>query len=204
MFEHIQYIVIVGAVVQMFGVATYMKETLKGSTQPNKVTWLLWAVSPLIATFASLSDGVGWSVVPVFVSGFGPLLVFIISFVNKNSYWKLNKIDYGCGAFSVLALVLWAITKQPVAAIALSIVSDALASIPTLIKSWRYPETETPIAYITALFSVSVGFLTIQTWNFSSCAFPIYLALMEITFIIALYRKRIFKKQHFGSHWMKD
>ena len=68
--------------------------------------------------------------------------------------------------------MLWAITKQPVAAIALSIISDALASIPTLIKSWRYPETETPIAYITALFSVSVGFHYDSDLEFFIMRFP--------------------------------
>lgn len=191
---NIQYIVILGAIVQMTGVIYYMKDTLQGHSQPNKVTWLLWAVSPLIGAFAALSDGVGWAVLPVFISGFGPLLVFIVSFVNKNSYWKLNKFDYGCGIFSVLALVFWGITKEPMIAIALSILSDAFASVPTVVKSWKYPETETPVSYITALFSVSVGFLAIQKWNFSSCAFPIYLELMLITIIIALNRKKYFKK----------
>ena len=79
MSQYIQYLVIVGAIVNLTGAISYIKETLKGNTKPNKVTWLLWAIAPLIATFAALSDGVRLSVLPIFMSGFGPLLVFIAS-----------------------------------------------------------------------------------------------------------------------------
>jgi len=82
------------------------------------------AISPLIATVAALSDGVHWAVLPVFMSGFGTLLVFIASFVNRKAYWKLEKFDYICGACSVLALVLRWITKEPTIAIIFSIISS--------------------------------------------------------------------------------
>jgi hypothetical protein len=79
----------------------------------------------------------------------GPLLVFAISFVNRKSYWKLEKFDYICGACSLLALLLWRITKDPIIAIWFAIASDGSAAIPTIIKSWRYPDTESVEVYIT-------------------------------------------------------
>jgi len=113
----LQYIVLLGAVANLAGGFVYIKATLRGETKPNRVTWLIWSVAPLIATVAGLSDGVRWAVLPVFMSGFVPLLVFIVSFVNPKSYWKLEKFDYICGACSILALVLWGITKEPLVAI---------------------------------------------------------------------------------------
>ncbi|MEI7919425.1 MAG: hypothetical protein WCH65_04430 [bacterium] len=50
----------------------------------------------MIATVAALSDGVRRAVLPVFISGFGPFLVFISSFINKKAYRKLEKSDYVC------------------------------------------------------------------------------------------------------------
>ena len=91
----LEYLVFVGAAVQLIGISDYIKETVKGNTKPNRVTWLLWAVAPLIATVAALTEGVRLSVLPVFMIGLGPLLVFIFSFVNKQSYWKLEKFDSG-------------------------------------------------------------------------------------------------------------
>ena len=191
----LQYLVFIGAAVQLLGIFSYIKETLRGNTKPNKVTWLMWSVAPLIATFAALADGVGWSVLPVFMAGFGPLLVFIASFVNKNSHWELETFDYLCGFCSVLALVLWGITKEPVIAIVFAIASDGFAAIPTLVKSWKYPETETAAAYTTGLFSALTSFTAIKIWNFSSYAFPAYLVIAETLFILSIYHRKIFKKE---------
>jgi hypothetical protein len=195
MIQYLPYLVFVGAAVQLAGVISYIKETIKGNTKPNKVTWLLWSVAPLIATFAALADGVRWSVLPVFMSGFGPLLVLLASFVNKKSYWKLEKFDYLCGLCSVLALVLWGITKEPVIAIVFAIASDAFAAIPTLMKSWKYPETETVDAYTTGLFNSLTSFAAIKMWSFAEVAFPVYLCIVNSSLIISVFRKRIFRKE---------
>ncbi|MDP2586286.1 MAG: hypothetical protein Q8P32_00735 [Candidatus Komeilibacteria bacterium] len=189
----LKYLVLVGAVVQLIGISYYIKETLRGHTKPNKVTWLLWTIAPMIGTLAALSNGVTWAVIPTFIAGFGPLLVFIASFINRNAYWKLEKFDYLCGLFSVLALVLWAITKEPLVAIMLAIVSDGFAAIPTLIKSWKYPETETISPYVAGLFSSLTSFFAITTWQASAYSFPFYLVIMNILLITSL-TKHKFKK----------
>ena len=101
-----EYLIFIGALAQFIGTISYIKETLAGRAKPNRVTWLLWAIAPMIGTFAAISSGVTWAILPVFMAGFNPLLVFIISFWNKKSYWKLNKIDYGCGILSALSLIM--------------------------------------------------------------------------------------------------
>lgn len=108
----LQYAVILGAVVNVFGALGYARDTLRGETKPNRVTWLMWSVAPLIGTAAALSEGVTWAVLPVFMAGFGPFLILLASFINPNAYWKLETFDYLCGACSVLALVLWGITQD--------------------------------------------------------------------------------------------
>lgn len=191
----LQYLVIVGAFVQLIGISFYIKSVLRGETKPNRVSWLLWSVAPIIGTFAALSEGVRWAVLPVFTAGFGPLLVFIFSFFNKKSYWKLERFDYICGLLSVLALILWAITKQPIIAIVLSIASDGFAAIPTLVKAWENPETESIGPYATGLFNASTSFAAIKTWNFSSYGFPLYLFIIDGLLLIASLNHKIFKSR---------
>jgi hypothetical protein len=188
-----KYAVILGTIVQSAGLYYYIRDAIKGSVKPNKVTWLLWSVAPLIATFAELSSGVRWAVLPVFIVGFGPLLVFIISFFSKKSYWKINKFDYICGLFSILALVLWGVTKDPFVAIIFSILSDFFAGIITVQKTWVHPETEIHTPYSTGLFNCLTGFLAITAWNPSQYLFLTYLVLMNGSILFAMYRKRIKK-----------
>jgi hypothetical protein len=74
-------------------------------------------------------------------------MVIGASFYNPHAYWKIEKLDYICGIFSLLALLLWVITNEPLVAIIFAIISDILASIPTIIKAWKFPKSETTITY---------------------------------------------------------
>jgi hypothetical protein len=145
----------------------------------------------MMAAIAAFSSGVRWAALPVFMAGFGPLIVFIIFFVNKNAYWQLKKIDYLCGLFSVFALALWAITKDPVIAIIFSILSDGFASLPTIIKAWKHPETETGLAYLVGLFSALTSFTAIKFWVFPEYGFALYLSIVSIILSFAIYRKKL-------------
>jgi hypothetical protein len=188
-----QYLVFVGVFVNVIGASAYIRDTLRGETQPNRVTRLLWSFSTFIAAFAALQDGVGLAALPVFASGFVPFLIFLASFVNPKAYWELRPFDYICGVFSVLALILWYLTKDPNIAIVFAILSDGFALIPTLVKSWKYPESESVVAYSTGLFSAITSFAAMKAWNFSELAFPTYLVISCAVLVYAIERKR-FKK----------
>jgi hypothetical protein len=190
-----KYIVILGAIVQLSGIFYYVKDVIKGRAKPNKVTWLLWSIAPIIGTFAAISSGVRWAVLPVFMSGFAPLLVFIFSLFSKKSYWRIEKFDYVCGFFSIFALILWAITSQPLVAIIFAIFSDFSAGIITLKKAWLYPETETQAPYSTGVFSALTSFFAIIIWTPANFLFPAYLVFMNGLILFAIYRKKIFWKE---------
>ncbi|MCR4325967.1 MAG: hypothetical protein NUV59_04185 [Patescibacteria group bacterium] len=183
--------VIVGSVINLFGSSYYIWNTIRGVTKPNRVTWLMWAIAPLIGSAAAFTSGVSWAVLPVFMSGFFPLLVFLSSFVNKNAYWQLGRFDYVCGGISALALLLWALTSNPIIAIILAIAADAFAGIPTVIKAWKYPETETATGYAANGINNLTSFFVIRQWTFASYAFPLYLVAMNTYFVFALLRKRV-------------
>jgi uncharacterized membrane protein HdeD (DUF308 family) len=150
----------------------------------------MWSIAPFIATAAALSNGVGWAVIPVFMSGFCPFLVFTASFFTKKAYWKPSSFDYICGSLSGLALVLWFITNDANLAIIFAIVSDALAAVPTLTKAWHNPETESAWPFIIGVFSPVTSFLAATTWAFSELAFPTYLIVINILLVFSMLRKR--------------
>ncbi|PIR84091.1 hypothetical protein COU18_01675 [Candidatus Kaiserbacteria bacterium CG10_big_fil_rev_8_21_14_0_10_51_14] len=184
-----------GVVAHVSGTACYLWRTLKGRTKPNRVSFFIWSLAPLIGVSASLSDGVGWAALPVFMAGFGPLLIFGASFVNPNAYWQLRKLDYACGAFSLLALVLWAITQDPFWAVFFAIVSDVLASWPTILKSWRYPETEYFSAYAGAAFSSLTALIVAESLKFTEIAFPLMILVACAIILTGIFRKRLFPQR---------
>lgn len=185
-----QPLVLIGAAVQLVGISAYVRDTLRGTTAPNRVTWLLWSAAPLIAGVAAIADGAGWAALPTIVSGSSALLVLGASFANRRAYWKLGAFDYACGLCSALALVLWAATGEPAVAVIFAILSDAFATAPTIVKAWKRPETETSLAYSTGLFNALTSFSAIRAWSFSSVAFPLYWAATNCGILFVLRRSR--------------
>jgi hypothetical protein len=74
----------------------------------------------------------------------------------KQGYWKLGKFDYACGALSLVALAVWLVADSPVLAILVAAVADLLATLPTLKKAWKYPETETLYTYFVGIFTAVI------------------------------------------------
>ena len=187
----LEWLVFVAAFATLLATFVYVRSMFKGGAKPNRVSWLMWTIAPFIATAAAISNGVSWAALPIFMSGFSPFLIFTASFVLKKAHWKLASFDYVCGVLSGLALVLWYVTKDPNVAIAFSIASDGLASIPTLKKAWNYPETELAWPFIVGVFNSSTSLLVSTTWTFSANAFPAYLIVINILLFFSVYKKKL-------------
>ena len=187
----LQYLVFVAAVTTLLAAFAYIRSMLNGNAKPNRVTWLMWAIAPFFATAAEISKGVGWAVLPVFMAGFSPTLIFTASFAVKNAHWKLVKFDYICGVVSALSLILWYFTKEPNVAIVFAIASDAIASVPTLIKAIRHPETESVWPFITGIFSALSSFAAAKLWTFSEYGFPAYLLIINVILFLSVYSKKL-------------
>jgi len=173
-----QYWPMIGFAIILFSAAGYWREMFKGKARPNRVTTLLWSVEGTIAAIAAISDGVSWAVLPVVASGLCPFIGFVLSFVLKQAYWKISLFDIMCGSFSVLALVLWGLTGEPNVAICFAILADFAASVPTIIKSWKHPHTESIIGYAPCILGFGTSFLALQRYSFGEVAFPAYGALV--------------------------
>lgn len=167
--------IIFGALISFCGGLSYLIDTIKGKTKPNRVTWFLWALAPMIAFTAQLEKGVKLTSLMTFMAGFNPLLIVVASFLNKKSYWKLNKMDYFYGSISVFAIIIWQLTGEGNLAIFFAILSDGFASIPTVIKSYRQPETENSTAFLLSMISAGITLLTIKTWAFAYWGYPVYI-----------------------------
>jgi hypothetical protein len=181
--------VIVGTLIGAAGSVAYLIDTVKGKVKPNRVSFLLWSVAPFIAFFAQLGQGVGLESLMTFSTGFMPLTVFIASFVNRQAEWKLTRFDLMCGVLSLVGLALWLITKVGNVAIFFSIVADGLAAIPTLVKAYKYPDTEMAWPWMATVVGVVLTLLTLSTFTFANCGFILYiLAVNTLIYIFVQFR----------------
>jgi hypothetical protein len=170
---------ILGAAISVLGSATYARETLRGRTEPNRVSWLMWTLAPLIAFAAELAQHVGLESLLTLAVGLGPLLVVLASFADPRAYARLTRLDIVCGALSLAALVAWGVTGTGDVAIAFSILSDLAAGIPTLRKAALAPHTENAVVFIGSAIGSIITLLTVGHWRLASFAFPAYIVAMD-------------------------
>ena len=183
------YFVIIGTLISVAGSAAYLVDTLKGKIRPNRVSFLLWSIAPFIAFAAQIKQGVGLEALMTFSTGFFPLVVFIATFINKNAEWKINKFDWMCGFLSVIGLTLWIITKVGDIAIIFSILADGLAALPTLVKAYKYPDTELAWPWIATSLGVALTLLTIPHPDFTNSGFIIYILIVDsLVFCLVQFR----------------
>ncbi|VVA43318.1 conserved membrane hypothetical protein [Candidatus Roizmanbacteria bacterium] len=187
-----QNYIYLGAVIFLFGSIGYFIETLQGKVKPNRITWFLWGLAPMIAFIAQIKQGVGLQSLLTFMVGFVPFLILTASFINKKSYWKIQKLDLVCGLLSIIGLILWQITKVGNIAILFSIISDFLAGWPTIIKSYNHPKTENYLIYLGNAIFAAITLLTINIWTFETYSFSLY--IFVVTLLIAILVKFKIKK----------
>ena len=174
------------------GYTFYIKNIIRGHTKPNLVSWFIWMLPPFIGVFFQLKAGAGLSILPVFMAGFGPLIIIMAVLLTKNAIWKISTFDIYCGIFALLALVIYIFTRNLGISILFAIASDALAFIPTYIKTWRFPESESVHGYFWTMLSNIVALLIIKNWTFTIYSFSMYLVIANVIMLCILYRKKIF------------
>jgi hypothetical protein len=155
----------VGVLLTSIATISYLIDTLKGKVKPNRVSFFLWALAPMIAFFSEIKQGVGIQSLLTFFVGFWSVVIFLASFANKKAYWQITRFDIVCGVLSLFGLILWLVTKVGNVAIIFSIMADGLAALPTIRKSFHFPETENVWPYFAGVIYSAITLLTIKNWK---------------------------------------
>ena len=175
-----EYFAVVGALIGSLGGFYYLFDTIRGRARPNRVTWLLWGLFPMIIFVDQRSQGVEGLSWASFAAGFTPFLILAASFLNKNAYWKTERRDYYLMAAAIAGIILWAVTDSPNLAILFALLADFLAGVPTLLKAYRYPESESWVAYAISTLGFGLGVLAIPSVSFETAAFICYLFILNL------------------------
>lgn len=187
------YFAYLSIVFGLMGIFFYVKDIIHGKTRPNIISWIFWSIAPLVGIYISYKSGVSIPLlISTFIAGFAPLIVVIFLLFNKNFYAKISKFDIFCGIFSVVAIIFWITTKNGMLSLAFAILADLLASIPTIIKSWKHSETEIALPYAFGILNQIITFLIIINFSFLNCAFPIYFVIINGIIILGI-KKNILK-----------
>lgn len=172
--------VLLSVLIRLVSGGRYAWGIVRGKARPDPVTWLLWAVTPLIAFIAQLQQGLTIQSAVLLALFISPAVICVLA-IAKQGFWRyLTPFTLCCAAVALAGIVLWRITDQPAVAIAFAILADIFATLPTLRKSYLDPSSEYALPYLLSAFSMIVTLLTIRDWSFVVYAFPLYMLAVNL------------------------
>jgi hypothetical protein len=172
--------VYLAAALSLVGAYGYIRDTLRGTTSPNRVTWSLWGVEGVLAFFVEIQQHVGLASLMTLMLGLVPCAVVVASFRNRNAVWKLGAFDAVCGAVSVGGLIFWAFVNEPTVALVSFVVADQMAALPTVRKSWLAPSTESPRLFFLGSMNCAITVLTLTTLTTAGVLFPGWILVTDL------------------------
>lgn len=185
-----EYFAVIGSLLASSGGFLYLYHTIRGTVQPNKVTWFFWGAFPMIAFFAQRAQDVDWLAWATFAAGFTPFLIIIAATFNPKAYWKLESRDYICLGVALIGVFLWMLTNEPNLAILFAILADLAAGLPTIIKSYKYPGSESWGAYALSALGFAIAVASVHIWTFEYYGFVAYLFAINLLLAILALRRQ--------------
>ncbi len=169
-----QRFIFVAMALSAYGTISYMRAILaKGSTvRPHRITWGLWTVEGVLAFISEIQQHVGLASLTTLMLGLMPAVVLTTTFIAKNGSWDVTAFDYICGGLSILGLIYWLVSNQPLVGLLSFVVADQLAALPTLRKAWLDPESEQYAPFLMGSLYTGITLLTLQQFTTAGAAFP--------------------------------
>jgi hypothetical protein len=180
---------IMAGVITFLSLIPYIITTLQGKTRPNRATWWIWVTLSIILTASQYSAG---AMNTLWITGcaiVGQLFIAVLSLKRGDGGW--NRFDRLCIAGSILSLLLWWQSSSALVAIVFNIVIDWLGALPTVVKSYRDPESENLTTWSLYLLASTLNLFAVEQWSLAIGLLPMYLFVVNVIIVTFLLRSRV-------------
>ena len=182
------------ALTHIAGYILYNVQAKLGSSEPNPVSWFLWAFLATLngPTFTAMNDPI--SALQFLAGSVGYIATFLyVLFIGKFRWPK--PMEWGMFAVGIFVALVWKVSDPGIANMVLAI-AIAWSFIPTIIGVWRDPRKEkaTPWWFWTTAFTMTAVYIVAtKGWWTPSLIMPVLLLLCHavVPFLASKHRTQV-------------
>jgi len=179
---------IVAAILVFLAYIPYLRDILRGKTHPHIYSWFLWGLLTVVIFGIQITHHAGPGSFVTIVAGTMCLVVLFLS-------WRIGKRDIVFSdqvvlVLTLITMALWLLAKQPIIAITLACLTDLLAFIPTVRKSWHKPFSETLSLYQLNALRFGLAVIALDQYSYVNIVWPAMWAVGNGLFAIMLVSRR--------------
>jgi hypothetical protein len=153
----------------------YIRDILRGKTQPHIYTWLIWLITQGTASAAAFYGGSFYTSFGLFA---GTLMVLVICLLSARYGTKnITKGDTITLALALSAVLVWWKLDNPLFAVVMVSAIDGFGYLPSFRKTYEEPASETSSFWILIAASTLFTLLANQEFNILT---SLYLSVMFI------------------------
>ncbi len=180
---------IVAALLAVAGNLPYLIDILRGRVKPHAYTWFVWSLVSAIVFFGQVAKGAGIGALPTAASEIFTLIIFLFSL--KYGFKQITRTDTIFLVIALLAFIPWLLTKDPTISVVIAVGIDLVAFVPTLMKTWKHPETETPILFGSNVLRHILALFSLQAYNIATTLHSISMIVVNTAMtLMVLFRPK--------------
>jgi len=168
----------------VFGITfPYAWDILKGRAKPARSTRILFFFLMATTLFVQSRDFTSWVLALTVGEVLSQLILLILSI--KYGLGGLQKVDIMSYLIFTLSLIGYLLTGNTLVALLLLCTTDIVAFIPTLVKNFRDPTSDTPLFYVVGAIAPAFAFLAASDYSdINQTIVPAYLVFVNILAVV--------------------
>ncbi|HMS24159.1 MAG TPA: hypothetical protein PKB15_00475 [Acidimicrobiia bacterium] len=174
---------VIGLVLNCIGYAPYIRGIFAGTVKPQRITWGIWTILVGIPFINQVHNGGGYS--SYFFGSVTVLttVVFVLSITR--GVGGRSGFDVIVLIAAVILFIVWALTRDTRITTIIAVTIDGVAALPTLVKAYKYPQTEVYLQWVLAACGGFFGMLALPRVNYILLIYPVYVITMNSSIAIS-------------------
>lgn len=177
-------VAICATAIELSSYSVYVRDILLRGARPSRASWIVWTPLCWLTVASNWQAGADLTLIKLTTMCAGVTIVALLALRFGTGGW--SPLDRLCMALTALGVAAWIQTSEPVAGLALFILADLAAAVPTLVDAARQPGKDSRAAWILAfaaatlnLGAVQAGHWTASWSGFGVWGFNVYLVLLN-------------------------
>jgi hypothetical protein len=169
----------------------YLIAIIKGTTRPNRATWLMFATVSLVIAASYRDLGAGPTLYAAIGAAAGTMAVAALAiWYGTGGNSTLDRICILAGG---LSLLIYFLSSNSLLTLIASLAIDAAAVTPTIKHAIEAPDEEDLLAWNLTLLGDILAGIAINAWTVEIALYPLYMVAINGLVVLLLYRP-LFRK----------
>jgi hypothetical protein len=164
---------VLAGILQLVATAPYLRDIVRGSTKPQRATWLIWTTLSVVVFASQWASGATWSLALTAGQALSCGVVFALAI--RRGVGGVSPLELALLGLAALGVIGWQIADDPVVATCSVVAADLVAVALMIPKTYRQPGSETVATYAIGVVSTLCALVAVDSAAPSLLIYPLYL-----------------------------